>query len=119
MKLYMAAILAISFLDIFNEGIVRGSFGSQVMPENRCTDLYTEEIDIKRIASYENHERPFKAVIFITNRGFRICVQHDLPWVQNAIQKLDQKPKPRPHKKPKPSSRRRAISTSRPKARTS
>lgn len=30
MKLYMAALLAISFLDIFNEGIVRGMFSIQI-----------------------------------------------------------------------------------------
>ncbi|XP_060091282.1 lymphotactin-like [Heteronotia binoei] len=118
MKHYVAAILAISFLDIFNEGIVRGSFGSQMMPRNQCEDLHLEEIDIRRISSYEEHETPFKAVILVTKNGFRICVPHNLQWVKNAIRNLDQRPKPKVPKKRKSSSRRKATSTSRPKRRT-
>nr|XP_056714147.1 lymphotactin-like [Euleptes europaea] len=119
MKLYMAAILAISFLDIFNEGIMRGSFGSQMMPLDSCLDLHTEELDIRRLSGYEEQERPFKAVIFVTKKGFRICVPHDLLWVQNTIEILNQGTKPRPPKRKKYPSKRRARPTSRPKARTS
>uniref|UniRef100_A0ACB8FGE5 Uncharacterized protein n=1 Tax=Sphaerodactylus townsendi TaxID=933632 RepID=A0ACB8FGE5_9SAUR len=119
MKLNMAAILAISFLGIFNEGIIRGSFGSQMMPRGSCVDLPTTEIDFRRISGFEEQETPIKVVTFIINKVKRICVPHDLPWVQTTIKRLKQKPKPGLLKRKNSSSRLRASSTSRPKARSS
>ncbi|XP_066477361.1 lymphotactin-like [Tiliqua scincoides] len=91
MKIYLAAFLAIASLELFNVYIVRGSVGSQIMPLSSCVDLDPAQINIRRISHYETQHRPVKAVIFITRRGVKICVPHDLPWVQDAIQTLDQK----------------------------
>ncbi|XP_070607820.1 lymphotactin-like [Erythrolamprus reginae] len=91
MRLYLAIILAISFLANFKVHIIRGTFGSQPLPVNSCLDLRTEEINIRNLENYEVHHHPKKVVILITKRGVKVCVPHDAPWVNDAIRKLDKK----------------------------
>ncbi|XP_034271140.1 lymphotactin-like [Pantherophis guttatus] len=91
MRLYLAIILAISFLENFKVLIIRGTLGSQPLAVNSCLSLHTEEINIKQLEHYEKHEHPRKVVILITRRGVKICVPHDAPWVNNAIRKLNKK----------------------------
>ncbi|XP_034971515.1 lymphotactin isoform X2 [Zootoca vivipara] len=91
MKFYMAAILAIVFLELFSVCIIRGTLGSQTMALDSCVDLQTDEINIRRIAAYTTQTRPVKAVILITRRGVKVCVPHDLPWVTKTMNYLDRK----------------------------
>ncbi|KAJ6662226.1 hypothetical protein lerEdw1_012389 [Lerista edwardsae] len=104
MKIYLAAFLAIASLELFHMNIVRGSVGSQIMSPSSCVNLRLTEIKIRRLSDYEIKSTPVKAVIFITRNGVKICVPHDLPWVQNTMKKLDQKKKrkPRATLRPKP-----------------
>nr|XP_020640580.1 lymphotactin-like [Pogona vitticeps] len=91
MKFYVAAILAIAFLENFKVHIIRETVGSQTMALSSCVDLRPTEINIRRISGYEKQNRPIKAVIFITKTGVKVCVPHNLPWVKRTINKLDQK----------------------------
>ncbi|XP_077198144.1 lymphotactin-like [Paroedura picta] len=93
MKLYMVALLTLSFLDNFSGGTVRGSLDSQMMPRSQCISLHTKVIRINNISSYEEQESPVKAVIFINRDGVRICVPHNLRWVKKAINGLKQRSK--------------------------
>ncbi|XP_013924779.1 PREDICTED: cytokine SCM-1 beta-like [Thamnophis sirtalis] len=91
MKLYLAIILAISFLENFEVNIIRGTLGSQTLAHNSCVNLHTEEINIRRLESYEIHHHPKKVVILITKRGVKVCVPHDASWVNDRIRNLDQR----------------------------
>ncbi|XP_053165971.1 lymphotactin-like [Hemicordylus capensis] len=95
MKIYVAAILTISLLELFHIHVAEGSVGYQIRPDSSCIDLASKVINIRTISHYEQQERPLKAVIFVIKNGVRICVPHDLPWVQSHIQKLNKKKKPR------------------------
>ncbi|CAM5077567.1 unnamed protein product [Natator depressus] len=102
MKLHGTDILVIFCLGLFTVSTVRGSVASQIAPRSSCVDLSTQQLDIRRLVKYENQNIPVKAVMFITKRGIKICVQPDLKWVQDAIKFLDKGPGPRrPNKKPK------------------
>ncbi|XP_007061688.2 cytokine SCM-1 beta [Chelonia mydas] len=102
MKLHGTDILVIFCLGLFTVSTVRGSVASQIAPRSSCVDLSTQQLDIRRLVKYENQNIPVKAVMFITKRGIKICVQPDLKWVQDAIRFLDKGPVPRrPNKKPK------------------
>ncbi|XP_005294594.1 LOW QUALITY PROTEIN: monocyte chemotactic protein 1B [Chrysemys picta bellii] len=113
MKLHATDILVIFWLGLFAVSTVRGSVASQIAPKSACVDLSTQELDIRRLVKYETQHIPVKAVMFITKRGIKICVQPDLKWVQDAIKFLDKGPvrrrpnnkpvsKPKPKPKPKP-----------------
>nr|XP_013805527.1 PREDICTED: lymphotactin-like [Apteryx mantelli mantelli] len=91
MKLHAAAILVIFWLGIFTVNTVRGSAGSQPMRKYTCVSLSTQKLDIRKLVSYEKHQVPVNAVMFITAKGIRICVHPDQKWVQAAIKKIDQK----------------------------
>ncbi|XP_042315505.1 lymphotactin-like [Sceloporus undulatus] len=91
MKLYVAAILAIVFLENFNVHIVRETLGSQTMALSSCVDLDPSVIHIRRLADYEIQTRPIKAVILITRRGVKVCVPHDRDWVKEVVKKLDER----------------------------
>ncbi|XP_067322403.1 lymphotactin-like [Anolis sagrei] len=91
MRPYVAAILAIVFLDSFGVHIVRETKASQTMALSACISLQSTEINIKRIADYVEQTSPVKAVILITRSGVKICVPHNLPWVKKTVQKLNQK----------------------------
>uniref|UniRef100_A0A452GTX5 Chemokine interleukin-8-like domain-containing protein n=1 Tax=Gopherus agassizii TaxID=38772 RepID=A0A452GTX5_9SAUR len=102
MKLHTADILVIFWLGLFTVSTVRGSVASQIVPRSSCVDLSTQQLDIRRLAKYEMQHIPVKAVMFITRRGIKICVQPDLKWVQDAIKFLEKRPVPRrPTTKPK------------------
>ncbi|XP_062983708.1 lymphotactin-like [Elgaria multicarinata webbii] len=105
MKLYVAAILAISFLENFKVFIFKGTFGSQTLALSSCVDLDSRVINIQRIADYETQTRPIKAVIFITKSGVKVCVPHNLPWVKRHINKLKRR-----------TTKKQKIITPRPKA---
>ncbi|KAJ7320311.1 hypothetical protein JRQ81_019822 [Phrynocephalus forsythii] len=66
------------------------------MARSNCVNLRQTEINIKRIAGYEKQIRPVQAVIFITKDGVKVCVPHNLPWVQRNMEMLDQKQKMKP-----------------------
>ncbi|XP_008106056.2 cytokine SCM-1 beta [Anolis carolinensis] len=91
MRPYMAAILAIAFLESFSVSIIRETMASQTMARSSCIPLQSTEINIRRIIDYIEQTRPVKAVILITRRGVKICVPHNLPWVKETIKKLKQK----------------------------
>ncbi|XP_007428211.1 lymphotactin [Python bivittatus] len=91
MRFYLAVILAISFLENFKVHIVRGTLGTQAMAHNSCVSLRTEKISIRRIANYEIQNHPQKVVILITRNGIKICVPHNLPWVNQTINTLDKR----------------------------
>ncbi|XP_032646919.1 monocyte chemotactic protein 1B-like [Chelonoidis abingdonii] len=102
MKLHAADILVIFWLNLFTVSTVRGSVASQIVPRSSCIDLSAKQLDIRSLAKYEMQNIPVKAVMFITRRGIKICVQPDLKWVQDAIKFLDKGPVPRrPTTKPK------------------
>lgn len=102
MKLHAADILVIFWLGILTVSTVKGSVASQIAPRSSCVDLSTQQLDIRNLAKYEMQHIPVKAVMFITRRGIKICVQPDLKWVQNAIKFLDKRrPTPKPKSKPK------------------
>ncbi|KAH1187305.1 lymphotactin-like [Mauremys mutica] len=109
MKLHAADILVIFWLGFLTVSTVKGSVASQIAPRSSCVDLSTQQLDIRNLAKYEMQHIPVKAVMFITRRGIKICVQPDLKWVQNAIKFLDKRPvtrrpttKPKSKPKPKP-----------------
>ncbi|XP_065253672.1 cytokine SCM-1 beta-like [Emys orbicularis] len=107
MKLHATDILVIFWLGLFTVSTVRGSVASQIAPRSACVDLSTQQLDIRRLAKYETQHIPVKAVMFITKRGIKICVQPDLKWVQDAIKFLDKgpvrrRPNNKPVSKPKP-----------------
>ncbi|XP_063160505.1 lymphotactin-like [Candoia aspera] len=91
MRLYLAVILAISFLENFKVHIVRGTLGTQAMASNSCVKLHTEKISIRRIANYETQNHPQKVVILITRNGIKICVPHNLPWVNKTLKTLNKR----------------------------
>nr|XP_028582451.1 lymphotactin-like [Podarcis muralis] len=91
MKLYTAAILTIAFFELFSVYIITGTLGSQTMALDSCITLDTNEMNIRRFASYTTQTRPVKAVILITRRGVKVCVPHDLPWVTKTMNYLDRK----------------------------
>ncbi|XP_009974996.2 lymphotactin [Tyto alba] len=91
MKLHAAAILVIFWLGIFTVHTVKGSVGSQPMRKFSCVSLSTQQLNIRKLVSYEKQQVPVKAIMFITTKGIKICVSPDQKWVQAAIKKIDQK----------------------------
>uniref|UniRef100_A0A670IH90 Chemokine interleukin-8-like domain-containing protein n=1 Tax=Podarcis muralis TaxID=64176 RepID=A0A670IH90_PODMU len=59
MKLYTAAILTIAFFELFR------TLGSQTMALDSCITLDTNEMNIRRFASYTTQTRPVKCPAFI------------------------------------------------------
>ncbi|KFV45078.1 Lymphotactin, partial [Tyto alba] len=68
-----------------------GSVGSQPMRKFSCVSLSTQQLNIRKLVSYEKQQVPVKAIMFITTKGIKICVSPDQKWVQAAIKKIDQK----------------------------
>ncbi|XP_009636842.2 cytokine SCM-1 beta-like [Egretta garzetta] len=91
MKLHAAAILVICWLGIFTMDTVKGSIGSQRMHKLRCVILPTQQVNIQKLVGYERQQGPVNAVMFMTIKGFKFCVNADQKWVQDAIRKIDQK----------------------------
>ncbi|XP_010220564.1 PREDICTED: lymphotactin-like [Tinamus guttatus] len=91
MKLRAAALLVIFCLGVFTVSTVRGSAGSQPMRRFTCVTLSTQKVDIRSLVNYEKQHVPVNAVMFITAKGFKICVSPEQRWVQAAIKKIDQK----------------------------
>nr|XP_009673463.1 PREDICTED: lymphotactin-like [Struthio camelus australis] len=91
MKLQAAAILVIFWLGVFTVHTVRGSAGSQPMRKFACVNLSTQRLNIRQLVNYEKQQVPVNAIMFITEKGIKICVHPDQKWVQTAIKKIDQK----------------------------
>ncbi|NWH75997.1 XCL1 protein, partial [Piaya cayana] len=68
-----------------------GSIGSQPMRKFSCVTLSTQQLNIKKLVSYEKQEVPVQAIMFITTKGIKICVSPKQKWVQTAMRKIDQK----------------------------
>ncbi|XP_062983787.1 lymphotactin-like [Elgaria multicarinata webbii] len=99
MKLYVAAILAISFLENFKVCIVRGAVGVQTIAQSTCDDFQSEEIKYKSVIGYERLENsPLEAVILMLRKGAKVCVRPDLPWVKKIIRLRDAKTRKRKRK---------------------
>ncbi|XP_010074370.1 PREDICTED: lymphotactin-like [Pterocles gutturalis] len=91
MKLHAAAILIIFWLGVFTVHTVKGSAGSQPMRKFSCVSLFTQQLNIRQLVSYEKQQVPVNAIMFITTKGIKICVSPDQKWVQAAMKKIDQK----------------------------
>ncbi|NWH59430.1 XCL1 protein, partial [Geococcyx californianus] len=68
-----------------------GSIGSQPMRKFSCVNLSTQQLNIRKLVSYEKKEVPVKAIMFITTNGIKICVSPNQKWVQTAIKKIDER----------------------------
>ncbi|KFV81448.1 Lymphotactin, partial [Struthio camelus australis] len=68
-----------------------GSAGSQPMRKFACVNLSTQRLNIRQLVNYEKQQVPVNAIMFITEKGIKICVHPDQKWVQTAIKKIDQK----------------------------
>ncbi|KAJ7427000.1 Lymphotactin [Willisornis vidua] len=91
MKLHAAALLAILCLGIFTVHIVKGSGASESMRKGSCVNLFTRQLSIRNLVSYEKQHIPVTAIVFITKRGIRICVSEDQNWVQAAMKNIEEK----------------------------
>ncbi|NWW79693.1 XCL1 protein, partial [Climacteris rufus] len=68
-----------------------GSIGSQPMRRFTCVTLFTKNLNIQNLVSYEKAQAPTNAIMFITAKGIKICVRPDQKWVQDAIKKIDER----------------------------
>ncbi|NXV77369.1 XCL1 protein, partial [Atlantisia rogersi] len=68
-----------------------GSIGSQAMRPHTCLQLSTRKLDIENLVSYERQDGPVQAIMFIDNKGIKICVSPNRRHAQVAIKKIDQK----------------------------
>ncbi|KFP99559.1 Lymphotactin, partial [Haliaeetus albicilla] len=68
-----------------------GGIASQSMQKISCVNLSTEQLNIRKLVSYEKQQVPVEAIMFITTRGIKICVSPKHKWVQAAMKKIDQK----------------------------
>ncbi|CAI5772980.1 lymphotactin-like [Podarcis lilfordi] len=94
MKFYMAAILAIAFLELFSVCIIRGSLGSQTRPRSVCEGYHEKPIKKQRVVDYEKLEHGLAKDAILTLRdGSRVCVKLERPWVKNIIHYVDRKKK--------------------------
>ncbi|NWH91221.1 XCL1 protein, partial [Aegithalos caudatus] len=75
-------------LSIFS---ILGSVSSQSMRKFSCVTLSTKQLNIRSLVSYEKHQVPTNAIMFITAGGIRICVSADQRWVQTAIKRIDER----------------------------
>ncbi|NXU43595.1 XCL1 protein, partial [Drymodes brunneopygia] len=91
MKLHTAAILLLFWLGIFTLHTVKGNASSQSMRKFSCVTLSTKQLNVRNLVSYEKHQVPTNAIMFITARGIRICVSADQRWVQAAIKNIDER----------------------------
>ncbi|NXE80231.1 XCL1 protein, partial [Cochlearius cochlearius] len=88
MAKYECSIDCLCHLSLFP---LLGSVGSQRMRKFRCVILPTQQVNIQKLVSYERQQGPVNAVMFMTIKGFKFCVNPDQKWVQDAIKKIDQK----------------------------
>uniref|UniRef100_A0A8C6J0V6 Chemokine interleukin-8-like domain-containing protein n=1 Tax=Melopsittacus undulatus TaxID=13146 RepID=A0A8C6J0V6_MELUD len=68
-----------------------GSAGSQPMRRFSCVRLSTRQLNIRNLVSYEKQQVPVDAIVFITTKGIKICVNSNQKWVQTAMTRIDQK----------------------------
>ncbi|NXJ44641.1 XCL1 protein, partial [Spizaetus tyrannus] len=88
MDKYIYSIDCLCHLSIFP---LLGSIGSQPMRKISCVNLSTEQLNIRKLVSYEKQQVPVEAIMFITTKGIKICVSPKQKWVQTAMKKIDQK----------------------------
>ncbi|NXB05943.1 XCL1 protein, partial [Cnemophilus loriae] len=91
MKLHTAAILLLLWLGILTVHTVKGSASSQSIRKFSCVTLSTKQLNVRNLVSYEKHQVPINAIMFITAKGIRICVSADQKWVQTAIKRIDER----------------------------
>ncbi|XP_066538167.1 C-C motif chemokine 4 homolog isoform X2 [Hoplias malabaricus] len=87
-KFYCAFLLG-SLVLICLQSYTAGQSGKS--PEECCFKFYNKPIPIKSISVYEEtrFECPKAGVVFITNKGLRICVDPNFKWVKRAIDQID------------------------------
>ncbi|NXT66419.1 XCL1 protein, partial [Chaetops frenatus] len=68
-----------------------GSASSQSIRKFSCVNLSTKQLNVRNLVSYEKHQVPTNAIMFITAKGIRICVSADQRWVQTAIKHIDER----------------------------
>ncbi|NXA87703.1 XCL1 protein, partial [Melanocharis versteri] len=66
-----------------------GSASSASIRKFSCVTLSTKQLNIRNLVSYEKHQIPINAIMFITTKGIRICVSADQKWVQAVMKKID------------------------------
>ncbi|NXW13192.1 XCL1 protein, partial [Circaetus pectoralis] len=88
MAKYIYSIDCLCHLSIFP---LLGGIGSQPMRKISCVNLSTEQLNIRKLVSYEKQQVPVEAIMFITTKGIKICVSPKQKWVQAAMKKIDQK----------------------------
>ncbi|XP_067295010.1 C-C motif chemokine 36.1 [Pseudorasbora parva] len=78
-------ILAVAFLQ---SGVLANNAN---MPTECCFTHYARKIPITKIISYieTRVDCNKQGVIFITQKGFRICVNPDMSWVKSALKIMD------------------------------
>ncbi|KAK7170285.1 hypothetical protein R3I94_000497 [Phoxinus phoxinus] len=83
--LCLIGLLALAFLQ---SGVLANNAN---MPEECCFNYYSRKIPIAKITSYieTRMECNKPAVILVTQKGRRICVNPGLSWVKNALKKID------------------------------
>ncbi|XP_039316201.1 lymphotactin [Saimiri boliviensis] len=89
MRLLILALLGICCLTAY---IVEG-IGSEVSDKSVCVSLTTQRLPIHRIKTYTIKEGSFKAVIFITKRGLKVCADSQARWVSDMVKSLDRRSK--------------------------
>ncbi|NXP17032.1 XCL1 protein, partial [Scytalopus superciliaris] len=70
---------------------VLGSAGSQSMRRLSCVKLHTKKLNIQNLVNYEKQHIPITAIVFLNNKGIKICVSADQEWVKTAMKKIDQR----------------------------
>ncbi|NWH47565.1 XCL1 protein, partial [Fregata magnificens] len=70
---------------------ILGSIGSQPMRKFSCVSLSTQQLNIRKLVSYEKQQVPVNAIMFINTKGIKICVSPNQKWVQAAMKKINQR----------------------------
>ncbi|NWW10614.1 XCL1 protein, partial [Oreocharis arfaki] len=68
---------------------ILGSASSASMRKYSCVTLSSKQLNIRNLVSYEKHQVPTEAIMFITAKGIRICVSANQSWVQTAMSRID------------------------------
>ncbi|XP_029788914.1 lymphotactin-like [Suricata suricatta] len=80
--------LALLGICVLAEFMVEG-VGSEVLDKSKCLSLMTKKLPIKNIKTYTIREGSMRAVIFITRRGLKVCVDPQAEWVKKAVESVD------------------------------
>ncbi|XP_022521184.2 C-C motif chemokine 3-like [Astyanax mexicanus] len=91
---FWSGSLLLGLLIVLNlQSCVEGQHGAKG-PKTCCFSFYQKRIPARNIVNYEETDFgcPKPALIFITRKGKRVCVNPKLGWVQRVRGKIDWKP---------------------------